>query len=119
MTHRPLSIEMLRDDTLVTGWIDPDGRWYGCRPEDHDEFMHLYLEKEVKDAEREGWIRVRSGPDIDGWFDKSWCCGDGWDAVPTAAQRNRLLAMGHLTNDPSEVPDESFLIDERPVRGCE
>jgi len=111
--------DRLRDDKRESGWISPDGVWYGCRVEDHDELLYLCLGMEVKDAERLGWVRVRSAPKIEnGWNDFTWTCGDGWDAMPTAAQRNRLLAMGHLLNDPSEMPDDELLIEERPTRGA-
>ena len=40
------------------GWIDRNGKYYGCEYEDHDDIAELVLHKTSRQLETEGWIKV-------------------------------------------------------------
>ncbi|MEN6549991.1 MAG: hypothetical protein ABFE07_28440 [Armatimonadia bacterium] len=42
------------------GWIDRDGKFYGCGSQSHDTVIHLIIKCEVRDVEEKGWMRIYS-----------------------------------------------------------
>lgn len=77
------------------GWLDRNGKFYGCDPEAHDEVAIYYLKRSVEDLERSGWVRVWGPPGSQGGL-----CWKDWVMVAygvrlTAEQRNWLSRRGH------------------------
>lgn len=56
------------------GWIDRNGKYYGCEYEDHDDIAELVLHKTSRQLETEGWIKVyRSfNRGIETYIDDKW-----------------------------------------------
>lgn len=52
----------VRDDTCYTGWVSPDGTWYGCEPMDHELMARCYFKTTEEKLENEGWIKVTEIP---------------------------------------------------------
>ena len=52
----------LRDDSLKTGWISPDGEWFGCAAQAHALFAEEYLESYEEKLEEQGWVKVTEIP---------------------------------------------------------
>lgn len=42
------------------GWLDREARFFGCPREQHDNHAYLVLQKEVRELERRGWVRINS-----------------------------------------------------------
>jgi len=40
------------------GWLDPQGKFYGCKYGNHDLLADLHLRSSVKDLEKDGWLRI-------------------------------------------------------------
>lgn len=51
------------DNSLSTGWLSRDGRFYGCPAIHHDIMAFCVLGMKVPELERLGWVRVHPG-----WF---------------------------------------------------
>ena len=49
-----------------SGWLAPDGTFYGCGPRFHDDWARMILKKEPGALENEGWVRIYSEV-IDDW----------------------------------------------------
>lgn len=49
-------------DKYITGWIAPDGEFFGCAPEDHDDLAEYVLEKTQSELEETGWLKVYEVP---------------------------------------------------------
>ena len=78
------------------GWLDRNGKFYGCRSEDHDVLAYFYLKKDVSELEKEGWVRVYGGPDTRAsWVQSGWVQGGRFDMKLSADQRNWLSLQGH------------------------
>ena len=45
-------------DKYITGWIAPDGEFFGCAPEDHDDLAEYVFEKTQSELEEAGWLKV-------------------------------------------------------------
>ena len=52
----------IRDDSLLTGWIAPDGEWYGCESTEHVSLANYLLKTSERDLEERGWIKVTEIP---------------------------------------------------------
>lgn len=48
----------IRDDTQITGWLAPDGAFYGCSPMDHMALEDHVLQRDATELEDEGWIKI-------------------------------------------------------------
>lgn len=48
------------DDSLSSGWLSRDGRFYGCPSYLHDTFVMCMLGMRVKEVEAAGWVRVHN-----------------------------------------------------------
>ena len=85
-----------RDDSEKTGWISPDGEFWGCGPQDHYKLATIDLGRnDETDLEAEGWIKIYTYPiemrlagistpkNVYDYFGK-----------PTEAQKNTLTMKG-------------------------
>lgn len=56
------------------GWIDRNGRFYGCNYEEHDDIAELVLHKSSRQLETEGWIKIYASftHDIEAYIDDKW-----------------------------------------------
>lgn len=52
----------IRDDSCITGWIAPDGEFFGCAPMDHVRLAQYYLKTTEEHLEQEGWIKITEVP---------------------------------------------------------
>lgn len=52
----------IRDDTQITGWLAPDGTFYGCAPMDHMYLEDHVLQRDATELEDEGWIKIYENP---------------------------------------------------------
>ena len=52
----------IRDDTQITGWLAPDGTFYGCAPMDHMYLEDHVLQRDASELEDEGWIKIYENP---------------------------------------------------------
>lgn len=64
----------------IHGWIDRQGRWYGCGWAQHDALLNYCLDRGIRETEEEGWCRVSKG---------TWQC----TKTPNRAQRRVLNGM--------------------------
>ncbi|MBI5643750.1 MAG: hypothetical protein HY954_09790 [Deltaproteobacteria bacterium] len=46
------------NDTLTSGWLSRDGRFYGCPQVNHDVLAYCVLGIKVGELEQMGWVRV-------------------------------------------------------------
>lgn len=46
----------------TTGWISPNGAFFGCDVEDHDDMARYVLGQSQTTLERSGWIKVYENP---------------------------------------------------------
>lgn len=65
------------------GWLDRNGKFYGCSYEDHDSCAYYLLKSDVSDIESKGWVRV---------YDDHFVLHKG---NLSAEQRNYLSLAGH------------------------
>lgn len=78
-------------NSYLSGWLSPDGHFYGCKPTEHDSMSELFFNRTVEDLESSGWCRVLREPStvIAGTW--TWLCMRSL----TAYQRNWLQLHGH------------------------
>lgn len=55
----------LNNPDEVSGWLSPDGIFYGCPSESHSSCAYLVIKKEERELEKEGYIRISN---INDWF---------------------------------------------------
>lgn len=78
------------------GWLDRDGRFYGCHDTQHDMCARYVLKKRVGDLEATGWVRVYGLNKEMEWF----VGGASTKSIRLSAeQRNWLSSNGYLVND--------------------
>ena len=49
-------------DKYITGWISPNGGFFGCAPEDHDDVARYIFNKTQTELENAGYIKVYENP---------------------------------------------------------
>lgn len=56
------------------GWIDRNGKYYGCEYEDHEDIAEFVLHKTSRQLEAEGWIKVYRGygRERETYIDEKW-----------------------------------------------
>lgn len=54
--------ETVRNDKETTGWIAPDGTFYGCAPQDHAALAKYVLYTTEQDLELRGYIKIYENP---------------------------------------------------------
>ena len=52
----------IRQDSYTTGWIAPDGEFFGCAPMDHLRLAEYYLKVKEEQLEENGWIKITEVP---------------------------------------------------------
>ena len=58
-----LKIELLANrDKYITGWISPDGEFFGCDVRDHDDMARYVLGQSQTALEKNGWVKVYENP---------------------------------------------------------
>ena len=62
MTWDEVIAMTVRNDNCATGWIAPDGEWFGCEPMDHVDLARYYLKTTEQDLEEKGWIKITEVP---------------------------------------------------------
>lgn len=50
------------DSSKITGWIAPDGTFYGCDPTDHWEVAEFILKCSERELEKRGYCRIYCNP---------------------------------------------------------
>lgn len=53
---------IINRNNYITGWIAPDGEFFGCAAEEHENFAFYVLNKTQKDLEKSGWLKVYKTP---------------------------------------------------------
>jgi hypothetical protein len=48
---------LIKDD-CPTGWVDLDGKFYGCEVEAHSAVARLYFKSDEKELEELGWVKI-------------------------------------------------------------
>lgn len=48
----------IRDDSQMTGWVSPDGEFYGCKYSDHSDLAEYYIGKTERELETLGWVKI-------------------------------------------------------------
>ena len=77
---------LVKNDSLY-GWIDRNGRYYGCEYEDHDDVAELVLHKTSRQLEEEGWIKVYRGYNRE----RETYIDDKWSHLVTPEQLQTLV----------------------------
>ena len=85
------------NDTLIlskklrTGWLSPEGRFYGCEPWCHRLQAELIHERTERELEEEGWVRITYTPTQSGEkvMSAGFCSSDE-TIYPTSAQLSYL-----------------------------
>lgn len=54
----PLAARLLLRPDSDSGWVSPDGRFWGCASVAHEWLLHSLVRKSVHEASREGWVRM-------------------------------------------------------------
>lgn len=52
------------DDSKITGWIAPDGTFYGCSTEDHADFAQYVLGHDEFTLEKNGYCKIFEHPSL-------------------------------------------------------
>lgn len=52
----------IRDDSKTTGWIAPDGTFYGCNSQEHDDMARYFFGSSERSLENKGYIKVFENP---------------------------------------------------------
>lgn len=89
----------LNDPTQKSGWIAPDGIFYGCESQDHIVCAQLVLRKDIDVLEKEGYVHL--------YIDGTYSC----ETYLTENQNQRLIDMGIKTDKDStmNISDPSYL----------
>lgn len=54
--------ESVRDDTETTGWIAPDGVFYGCAPQAHEALAEYVIGASERELEEKGYVKIYRNP---------------------------------------------------------
>lgn len=79
------------------GWLDRNGKFYGCDSKDHDEVVYYYFKSTLEEFERIGWVRVYAAPETWREFDIYW--HNLSRLRLSAEQRNWLSLRGHKVDE--------------------
>ncbi len=52
----------VRDDSQTTGWLSPDGEFYGCKYSEHADLAECYIGKTERELEILGWVKIYYDP---------------------------------------------------------
>jgi len=54
----------VRDDSETTGWIAPDGEFFGCSPRDHRNMAVYLFGMEEDELEEKGYLKIFENPNM-------------------------------------------------------
>ena len=57
-----IPMDYLLDDEAITGWIAPDGKFYGCNPEEHMLIAEKVLKSSESMLENQGYVKIYMNP---------------------------------------------------------
>jgi len=57
-----IPMDYLLNDSAVTGWVAPDGKFYGCEPEDHILIAEHVLKSSEMMLENRGYVKIFKNP---------------------------------------------------------
>lgn len=89
-------------DNYKTGWLDRNGRFYGCDYEEHSFVARMCFHKEESELEKEGWIKITKSCYGDSFFTNTEGTLDYYylaDWNMTAEQKNWLSLNGFKVPD--------------------
>ena len=91
----------IRDDTQITGWLAPDGTFYGCAPMDHMALEDHVIQRDASELENEGWIKIyKNSMNMRMFHDEELPPYDYLGAhYPTPQQQEVLLKKGLILHD--------------------
>ena len=94
----------IRDDTQITGWLAPDGTFYGCAPMDHMALEDHIIQRNASELENEGWIKIyKNSMNMRMLHDEELPPYDYLGAhYPTLQQKEVLLKKGLTLHETSE-----------------
>ena len=52
----------IRDDSEITGWLSPDGEFFGCSARNHMMMAEYYFGKSEEELEESGFIKIYEEP---------------------------------------------------------
>ena len=80
----------LKQPKSDAGWLDREGRFYGCDSRSHDTYAHYIFKKEVVDLEKTGWVRVYGKSS-----EPQWAIGGGFGLRLSEVQKMWLDRNGY------------------------
>ena len=88
-----LDYSYLIDNDQITGWISPEGIFYGCKEKDHNDVADYIFHCSERELEEKEWVKIYKIPAYLGnsrydWYKKN--------NRPTAAQKKILENNGFL-----------------------
>ena len=94
----------IRDDTQITGWLAPDGTFYGCAPMDHMALEDHVIQRDASELENEGWIKIyKNSMNMRMFHDEELPPYDYLGAhYPTPQQKEVLFKKGLILHETSE-----------------
>ena len=54
--------ETIRNDQETTGWIAPDGTFYGCSSSGHEDLAKYFFSKTEREMEEDGFVKIYENP---------------------------------------------------------
>ena len=57
-----IPMDYLLDDEAITGWVAPDGKFYGCNPEEHILIAEKVLKSSESMLENQGYVKIYMNP---------------------------------------------------------
>lgn len=89
---------MANDTSIKGGWVKPDGTFYRCVWQKHDDMLYDYLQIDSATTRREHWIHCHPAGENkpDRWTTNMIIAqfDEDWDRVPTPEQVRALLQAG-------------------------
>jgi len=85
-----------------TGWLSPDGVFYPCRYENHEDYARFILKQDRGDLDREGWVTVGHSPLSRFTWKNAWSFSYGELKVGkplTLYQKEWLGSHGHVIEE--------------------
>ncbi len=62
-TWEEIMRDYLLDNSQITGWIAPDGTFYGCKPEAHSGIAYYVLNARERELEERGFVKIFKNPE--------------------------------------------------------
>lgn len=92
---KSLYYHTVRDDTQITGWIAPNGEFFGCAPQNHRLMTLFYFgESDERALEKKGYIKIYETPIRLRASNPNLPRYEYGFKMPTSAQLEVLIAKG-------------------------